>query len=345
VKPLVLPPNQFPRFYRGGPRIAAFRGIPPAGDRTPEDWIGSTTRAWGEGNGPSRLADGSELAAVLGADPESFFGPSHLARHGAEPGVLVKLLDAGERLPVHYHPDRAFAERHLGIPHGKTEAWIILEAERDAAVWLGFERDFDPVWVETQDVVSMLSAMQHEPVAAGDVLYVPAGVPHAIGEGILLLELQEPSDLSLLLEWRGIVEQEDAFLGLDAAQALEALRAARRIGLASPAGSCRRLPMRSSAQTRAPSSMPASRSPSCAQERERSNAATARCPYVAARRCSFRLQPARGGSPATRARTGAVRRGKRLLLRLHGQRPDPLVHVTVRILNREQDRIGARRER
>jgi mannose-6-phosphate isomerase len=226
VKPLVLPPNQFPRFYRGGPRIAAFRGIPPAGDRTPEDWIGSTTRAWGEGNGPSRLADGSELAAVLGADPESFFGPSHLARHGAEPGVLVKLLDAGERLPVHYHPDRAFAERHLGTPHGKTEAWIILEAERDAAVWLGFERDFDPVWVETQDVVSMLAAMQHEPVAAGDVLYVPAGVPHAIGEGILLLELQEPSDLSLLLEWRGIVEQEDAFLGLDAAQALEALRAA-----------------------------------------------------------------------------------------------------------------------
>jgi mannose-6-phosphate isomerase len=226
VKPLVLPPNQFPRFYRGGPRIAAFRGIPPAGDRTPEDWIGSTTRAWGEGNGPSRLADGSELAAVLGADPESFFGPSHLARHGAEPGVLVKLLDAGERLPVHYHPDRAFAERHLGIPHGKTEAWIILEAERDAAVWLGFERNVDPAWVESQDVAAMLAAMRREPVAAGDALYVPAGVPHAIGEGILLLEIQEPSDLSFLLEWQGIVEQEDAFLGLGVARALEALRPA-----------------------------------------------------------------------------------------------------------------------
>jgi mannose-6-phosphate isomerase len=226
VTPLVLPPNRFPRFYPGGPRIAAFRGVAEAGDRLPEDWIGSTTRAWGEANGPSRLADGSELAKVLAADPESFFEPSHLARHGAEPGVLVKLLDAGARLPVHYHPDRAFAERHLGIPHGKTEAWIILEAEPDATVWLGFENGFDPMWVETQDAAAMLSAMRREPVAAGDVLYVPAGVPHAIGEGILLLELQEPSDLSLLLEWRGVVEEGDAFLGLDAATALEALRPA-----------------------------------------------------------------------------------------------------------------------
>jgi mannose-6-phosphate isomerase len=224
VKPLVLPPNQFPRFYRGGPRIAAFRGVPVAGDRTPEDWVGSTTHAKGEDNGPSRLADGSKLADVLAADPASFFEPAHLARHGAEPGVLVKLLDAGERLPVHHHPDAAFAERHLGVPHGKTEAWIILEAEPEAAVWLGFERDFDPAWVEAQDVKAMLGAMRREPVAAGDAIYVPAGVPHAIGEGILLLELQEPSDLSLLLEWQGIVAEEDAFLGLGLEAALEALR-------------------------------------------------------------------------------------------------------------------------
>jgi mannose-6-phosphate isomerase len=223
---LELPPNQFPRFYRGGPRIAAFRGIPPASDRTPEDWIGSTTRATREDNGPSQLADGSDLAAVLAADPALFFEPAHLARHGAQPAVLVKLLDAGERLPVHFHPDRAFAEHRLGVAHGKTEAWIILEAERDAAVWLGFDRDFDPAWVETQDVESMLGAMRREPVSAGDVLYVPAGVPHAIGEGILLLELQEPSDLSILLEWRGIVAEEHAFLGLDPRSALEALRPA-----------------------------------------------------------------------------------------------------------------------
>ena len=225
MQPIVLPPNQFPRFYRGGPRIAAFRGVPAAGDRMPEDWVGSTTHARGEENGPSRLADGAKLADVLAADPESFFEPAHLARHGPEPGVLVKLLDAGERLPVHHHPDRAFAEQRLGVPHGKTEAWIILEADPGAAVWLGFERDFDPAWVETQDVEAMLGAMRHEPVAAGDAVYVPAGVPHAIGEGILLLEVQEPSDISFLLEWQGIVAEDDAFLGLGLPAALEAMRA------------------------------------------------------------------------------------------------------------------------
>jgi len=215
----VLPPNRFPRFYRGGPRIAAFRGIDEPDERLPEDWIGSTTHARSEDNGPSRLADGSLLADVLAADPESFFEPAHLARHGAEPAVLVKLLDAGERLPVHFHPDRAFAQRHLGIDHGKTEAWIILEAEPDATVWLGFEHGFDPSW----DAAAMLDGMRRIPVAAGDALYVPAGMPHAIGEGILLLELQEPSDLSLLLEWQGIVAEEDAFLGLTPQVALEAL--------------------------------------------------------------------------------------------------------------------------
>jgi mannose-6-phosphate isomerase len=226
VQPIALPPNQLSRFYRGGPRIAAFRGIAGAADLGPEDWVGSTTHARDEQSGPSRLADGRELTAVLAADPALFFEPSHLSRHGPEPGVLVKLLDAGERLPVHYHPDRAFAERHLGVGYGKTEAWIILEAEPDAAVWLGFERDFDPAWVAAQDVGAMLDAMRREPVAVGDVLYVPAGVPHAIGAGILLLELQEPSDLSLLLEWQGIVDEDDAFLGLDVATALEALRPA-----------------------------------------------------------------------------------------------------------------------
>ena len=138
--------------------------------------------------------------------------------------MLVKLLDAGERLPVHFHPDRAFAERHLGVAHGKTEAWIILEADDDAAMWLGFEHDFDPAWVAEQDVDAMLGAMRQIAVAAGDVLYVPAGVPHAIGEGILLLEVQEPSDISLLLEWEGIVAEDDAFLGLGVDVALEAMR-------------------------------------------------------------------------------------------------------------------------
>jgi mannose-6-phosphate isomerase len=223
MRPIELGPNQFPRFYRGGPRIAAFRGLSASAGNTPEDWIASTTRAHGEEYGPSRLPDGTPLADAMAADPEAFFEPEHLARFGARPEVLIKLLDSGERLPVHFHPDAEFALEHLGSRHGKTEAWLILEADPGAAVWLGFERDVteDELarWVEEQDADAMLGAMNRISVAPGDELFVPAGTPHAIGEGILLLELQEPSDLSLLLEG-------DSFLGLPRHGALSAVNRA-----------------------------------------------------------------------------------------------------------------------
>jgi mannose-6-phosphate isomerase len=204
MQPIELGPNQFPRFYRGGLRISAFRGLPASADNSPEDWIASTTHAHGEDYGPSRLPDGTPLADAMAASPEEFFEPEHLARFGPQPEVLIKLLDAGERLPVHFHPDTSFARAHLGSQHGKTEAWVILEAEPGAAVWLGFARDVEEDelarWVDEQDVDAMLGAMNRVGVAPGDEIFAPAGTAHAIGEGILLLELQEPSDLSLLLE-------------------------------------------------------------------------------------------------------------------------------------------------
>ena len=107
MKPLLLPPNQFHRFYRGGARIDALRGAPAGEDGRPEDWVGSTATAWGsEDEGLSRLEDGRVRDAIR-ADPEAFLGSDHVARWGADPALLVKLLDAGERLPVHYHPGRA----------------------------------------------------------------------------------------------------------------------------------------------------------------------------------------------------------------------------------------------
>src|SRR5205823_4844078 len=115
--------------------------------------------------------------------------------------LLVKLLDAGERLPVHYHPDDDFARRH-GFAHGKTEAWLVVEAEPGAAVWLGFRDEIDrDALRERLDREELLALLHEQPVSAGGYVFVPAGVPHAIGEGILIVELQQPSDLSVLLEW------------------------------------------------------------------------------------------------------------------------------------------------
>jgi len=206
LAPLVLPPNQFHRFYAGGARIDALRGVPAGPDGRPEDWIGSTTTAFGEASeGLSRVADGRLVRDLVRDDPEGMLGAEHVRRFGADPALLVKLLDAGERLPVHAHPGRSFARERLGSRAGKTEAWIILEADPGATVHVGLR---EPVsagtlrrWVDEQDAGAMLAALHQLPVRAGSAVLVPAGTLHAIGAGILLLELQEPSDLSVLVEW------------------------------------------------------------------------------------------------------------------------------------------------
>lgn len=221
MQPLDLPPNLPETFYQGSGRLAAFRGrdLP----RRPEDWIAScVTRFAAVDEGLSRLApNGPLLRDMVIADPYGWLGRVD----DDVPGVLVKLLDAGQRLPVHLHPDRSFARAHLGSRYGKTEAWIVLEAASDAEVYLGFRHTVAlgelSDWVARQDIAALLGAMNRLPVAAGDVVLCPAGVPHAIGAGILLLEVQEPTDFSVLLEQSGFpINSTDAMLGLDPAVAL-----------------------------------------------------------------------------------------------------------------------------
>lgn len=218
TQPIALGPNLPETFYAGSGRLAAFRGIDlPA---RPEDWVASTTARFGRApSGLSVLPDGRTLADAIAADPVRWLGREHVARHGADPALLVKLLDAGQRLPMHVHPSRAFARTHLASPYGKTEAWIIVDAAPGATVHLGFTRDVDPdelaAWVRDQDVGAMLDMTNTIPVSAGDAILCPAGLPHAIGEDVLLVELQEPSDFSVLLEREGFgIPFDDANLGL-----------------------------------------------------------------------------------------------------------------------------------
>ena len=227
MKPYTLPPNVLRHFYAGGARIAALRGTEPA-DHTPEEWVGAVNSTFDGSRGPSRFEDGTLVRDAIAADPEGFLGAEHVARFGDDPGLLVKLLDAGQRLPVHFHPGREFAARELGLSHGKTEAWLIVEADPGASVWVGFDREV-PMgqvreWMAAQDSAAMLDALNELPVAAGDAVFVPAGAPHAIGAGILMVEVQEPTDLSVLLEWNGFeLSEDEGHLGLGWDVALGAL--------------------------------------------------------------------------------------------------------------------------
>jgi mannose-6-phosphate isomerase len=181
------------------------------------------------GAGVGRLPDGTPITDAIAANPEAYLGPAHVERFGPDVEVLIKLLDSGERLPVHFHPDDAFAQAHLGAPVGKTEAWIIVESSPDAEVYVGFREEISggdvARWVEAQDAKSMLAALHRLPVSAGNTIFVPAGTPHAIGDGILLTELQQPTDLSVLMEWEGFALDGPSagHLGLGFGVALEAL--------------------------------------------------------------------------------------------------------------------------
>jgi mannose-6-phosphate isomerase len=227
AQPQLLPPNVVPHWYAGGPALAVWRGLPPVGERSPEEWVGATACRFGEPDlGRARLADGTLLRDAVRGDPRAWLG-----RDDGDPGdtgVLVKLLDAGQRLPVHVHPTRAYASRHLGCAYGKTEAWYILQAADDAAVWVGWREDVDreriSALVEKQDADAMLALMHRVPVRPGDGVLVPGGTPHAIGAGILLVEAQEPTDQSILLERTNTTASDDEiFLGLARDIALSAV--------------------------------------------------------------------------------------------------------------------------
>jgi mannose-6-phosphate isomerase len=231
MQPIELGPNQPQQFYRGGEAISELRGAPFVDQYRPEDWVASSTPRFGlEPDGLSSLPEGGYLRDALGLAPEEWLGPDHVAYFGSDPALLVKLLDAGERLPVHVHPDRSYALRHLGSRHGKTEAWIILGTRgAEPTVHLGWSHDVEGAelsrWVAEQDREAMLGNLHRLTVHSGDAVLVPAGTAHAIGEGVFCVELQEPTDFSVMLELEGFdIDPNGGELGLGRDLALSCVR-------------------------------------------------------------------------------------------------------------------------
>ena len=221
--PLLLPPNPVQHFYLGGDRIAALRGIEPETDHQPEEWLGATVSRFGDpGTGLAVTEGGAVLRELVTADPNAWTGPGQ-GRDAGDVGILVKLLDARQRLPVHVHPGRDFAARHLDCPYGKTEAWYVLDTESDCAVHVGWNTDLDRDELDrrrdAQDSEWMLAHMNRVVVRKGMGVLVPAGTAHAIDGGIFVAEVQEPTDFSILLEWSVTTstrEESHLDLGFDA---------------------------------------------------------------------------------------------------------------------------------
>lgn len=162
-------------------------------------------------HGTSVVADGDlagrSLRQVLARHGEQVVGRELAAAGWARRfGLLVKFIDAEERLSVQVHPDDAYAARDVPGESGKTECWTVVAAEPDA--WLvygvnaGTTRAAFAAAVEDGDVESFLTRRK---VKAGDFVWIPAGTLHAVGGGVLFAEVQQNSDLTYrVYDWNRV---------------------------------------------------------------------------------------------------------------------------------------------
>jgi len=213
--PLKQLPNRVWRTYQGGALIDRWKKDSPEKDGNfPEEWIMSDISSRGKNRpkdeGLSYLktpAGDIQLKYLIESEPDIFIGKKLAKKYGST-GLLIKMLDSKERLTIQVHPDKEYARTMLNSPFGKTEAWYILnnreiEGEK-SVIYLGFKEGVtEELWKQlflSQDVNSMLNCLHKFEVTPGDAFMIYGGVPHAIGSGCFLMEVQEPTDFTMRVE-------------------------------------------------------------------------------------------------------------------------------------------------
>lgn len=149
-------------------------------------------------NGPCYAISGEHkgmtLAEIIKMHPE------YVGNKNTHIPVLIKFIDAAKDLSVQVHPSDEYAREHENGQNGKTEMWYVLEAKEGAKLVWGFEHKVTKEILE-KDIAegTLQNDLHYVPVHKGDVFLIESGTVHAIGEGILLAEIQESSDLTYRL--------------------------------------------------------------------------------------------------------------------------------------------------
>ena len=215
---LLLSSNRVWRTYPGGMKLDLMEGCEhPVDGHFPEDWIGSTTLAINKGRehlveeGLSKITVADEtlmLKALCEQQPNALLGARHFKKYGTNTQVLLKFLDSAIRLHIQCHPTIPFAQKHLNSNSGKTEGYIILSIRddvKDPYIYMGFQYPPEKAafkrMIEQQDSDAILACFEKIPIKPGDVFMVPGGMPHAIGEGVFMIEIMEPTDFAVRIEF------------------------------------------------------------------------------------------------------------------------------------------------
>ena len=213
--PLKQLPNRVWRTYKGGALIDKWNKTSLQVDGSePEEWIMSTITARGknrpENEGLSLIEtnDGTiSLKDLIESNLELYLGKKVAEKYGTT-GVLIKMLDSKERLTIQVHPDKQYAKDILNSQFGKTESWYVLGTREidgeKSVVYMGFKKHVTKQeWkshFESQNIQAMLDCLHKIEVKPGDAFMIYGGVPHAIGAGCFLMEVQEPTDYTMRVE-------------------------------------------------------------------------------------------------------------------------------------------------
>lgn len=216
IEPIKLKYNRIERPFKGGYLLDKLQLIEnPRDGYMSESWIASTTKAFNNNKdinyGLSQcVIKGKEylLKDLINKYPKEFLGEKHIKRFGVELAVLVKFIDSFSRLLIQVHPNKDYAKKYFNSDFGKTEAWHILDIREDkeekAYIYLGFKEGITrEKWRQAfleQDIEGMISMMHKIYVNKGDTIFIPSGVPHALGGGCLVIEIQEPTDFTMRVE-------------------------------------------------------------------------------------------------------------------------------------------------
>ncbi len=184
----------FKDYLWGGRNLTALGKQLPAEGTVAESWEISC-----HPNGVSVIANG-ELAGVslpdaIASHGRTLVGARLSDRDLAKFPLLVKLIDAQDRLSVQVHPDDAFARVHEAGEYGKNEMWYVVAAQPGARLVAGVRPGVGPVGFAAAIAEGRcLDELQQIEVRAGDVVNIPAGMVHAIGQGLVICEIQQNSD-------------------------------------------------------------------------------------------------------------------------------------------------------
>jgi mannose-6-phosphate isomerase len=139
---------------------------------------------------------GNNLEELIEVYMGELVGEKVYDQFGTEFPLLIKYIDANDRLSIQVHPDDELAKERHGA-YGKTEMWYVVQADEGAELISGFNRniDRDSYLIALQNG-KLENLLQYDPVKQGDLFFIPAGRVHGIGKGIVVAEIQQTSDVT-----------------------------------------------------------------------------------------------------------------------------------------------------